>query len=212
MLPQLFSCGLPWSLIVNFWTIPNCLTYFRILLIPAFVILGFCSFLHHEWATAFIFFIGAVTDWLDGFLARYLHQGSAFGEFLDPVADKLVVAAALVLLITEFPNPWMAIPGVIIISREILISALREWMAELGKRTRVKVSYIGKIKTSMQMLAILILLTQKPAMTPTLNPVIIIGFICLYIAVILTIWSMCIYLIAAWKVLRHLPAEPLKKP
>jgi len=188
---------------VNFWTIPNCLTYFRILLIPAFVIFGFCSFQHHEWVTAIIFLIGALTDWLDGFLARFLKQGSAFGEFLDPVADKLVVAAALVLLITEFPTAWMAIPGMIIISREILISALREWMAELGKRTNVKVSYIGKIKTTAQLLAILVLLTQ-PAV---FNPIILIGLVLLYLSVILTLGSMCIYLIAAWKVLRQIPIE-----
>jgi len=195
---------------MNFWTIPNCLTYFRIFLIPVFVIIGFCNFIHHEWLAALIFFIGALTDWLDGFLARYLKQGSAFGEFLDPVADKLVVAAALVLLISEFPSPWMAIPGMIIISREILISALREWMAELGKRTKVKVSYIGKIKTSMQMLAILILLTQTPSLEFTHHYGILLGFICLYIAAVLTLWSMCIYLIAAWKVLRHLPPQALK--
>ena len=188
---------------MNFWTIPNCLTYFRILLIPVFVIVGFCAFHYHEWVTAGIFLIAALTDWLDGFLARYLKQGSAFGEFLDPVADKLVVAAALVLLVSEFPNPWMAIAGVVIISREIVISALREWMAELGKRTKVKVSYIGKVKTAMQMLAIFILLTQKPV----LNSIGIIGFVLLYIAVVLTLWSMCIYLVAAWKVLRHLPAD-----
>lgn len=188
---------------MNFWTIPNLLTYLRILLIPAFVIIGFCAFQYHEWVTAGIFLVGAITDWLDGFLARYLKQGSAFGEFLDPVADKLVVAAALVLLVSEFPNPWMAIAGVVIISREIVISALREWMAELGKRTKVKVSYIGKVKTAMQMLAILILLSQKPVITPIVQ----LGFLLLYLAVILTLWSMCIYLIAAWKVLRHLPAE-----
>ncbi len=195
---------------MNFWTIPNCLTYFRIFLIPIFVIIGFCSFAHHEWLVALIFLIGAFTDWLDGFLARYLKQGSAFGEFLDPVADKLVVAAALVLLVFEFPTPWMAIPGMIIISREILISALREWMAELGKRTKVKVSYIGKIKTSMQMVAILILLSQTPSLEITKHYPILLGFICLYIAAVLTLWSMCIYLIAAWKVLRHLPPQALK--
>lgn len=195
---------------MNFWTIPNCLTYFRIFLIPIFVIIGFCHFAHHEWLVAFIFLVGAFTDWLDGFLARYLKQGSAFGEFLDPVADKLVVAAALVLLVFAFPSPWMAIPGMIIISREILISALREWMAELGKRTKVKVSYIGKIKTSMQMLAILILLSQTPSLEITKHYVILLGFICLYIAAFLTLWSMCIYLIAAWKVLRHLPPQALK--
>ncbi len=192
---------------MNFWTIPNCLTYFRILLIPIFVIVGFCAFHYHEWVTAGLFFIAALTDWLDGFLARYLKQGSAFGEFLDPVADKLVVAAALVLLVSEFPNPWMAIAGVVIISREIVISALREWMAELGKRTKVKVSYIGKVKTAMQMLAILVLLTQKPVF----NSIVIIGFVLLYIAVVLTLWSMCIYLVAAWKVLRHLPSDQIKK-
>lgn len=174
------------------------LTYFRILLIPVFVLLGFCQFNGHELAVAAVFAVAAATDWLDGFLARYLKQGSAFGEFLDPVADKLMITAALVLLITEYPNAIMAIAGVVIISREIVISALREWMADLGKRTTVKVSLIGKVKTAAQMLAIFVLLTQ----TPSMNNIVMAGMVLLYIAVVLTLWSMMVYLHAAWRVLR----------
>lgn len=184
---------------MNLWTIPNMLTYLRILLIPVFVVVSYMSFHGHEVVTTAIFFFAAVTDWFDGFLARYLKQGSAFGAFLDPVADKLMVAAALVLLVSSYSHVWMAIPGVVIISREIVISALREWMAELGQRTSVKVSYIGKVKTAAQMLAILILLSQAPSF----NHIMYIGLGFLYLAVLLTLWSMMIYLIAAWKILRH---------
>lgn len=183
---------------MNFWTIPNILTYFRILLIPVFVVLGFCHFHGHEMAVAVVFALAALTDWFDGFLARYLKQGSAFGEFLDPVADKLMITAALILLVTEYPNMIMAVAGVVIISREIVISALREWMADLGKRTSVKVSFIGKVKTAAQMFAIFVLLTQPPVM----NHIVIAGMVLLYIAVVLTLWSMMLYLQAAWKVLR----------
>lgn len=184
---------------MNLWTIPNLLTYLRIILIPIFVVVSYMSFPGHELVVTLIFFVAALTDWFDGYLARYLKQMSAFGEFLDPVADKLMVAAALVLLVSSYPHVWMAIPGVVIISREIVISALREWMAELGQRTSVKVSHIGKVKTAAQMAAVLILLYQAPK----LNTVTYIGLALLYVAVILTLWSMMIYLAAAWKILRH---------
>ncbi|MDF2939715.1 MAG: pgsA [Gammaproteobacteria bacterium] len=185
---------------MKFWTLPNGLTVFRIALIPLFVL---SFYLHDHWITAAIFFIAAITDWLDGFLARYLKETSAFGAFLDPVADKLIVGVALVLLVSEYPSPWMAIPGIVIVSREILISALREWMAELGRRATVKVSYIGKVKTAAQMVALVILFSQPPVY----SQVVIFGFAMLYIAVILTLWSMFIYLHAAWVNLRDVPLE-----
>ena len=135
---------------------------------------------------------------LDGYLARRLRQISVFGAFLDPVADKLMVAVALVLLVQDNPSPLFAIPAVIIIGREIAISALREWMSEIGERTKVAVSVIGKIKTITQMVAILLLLYKLP-----LGPLPIhdIGLVLLYIAAILTLWSMFVYLRAAWPIL-----------
>lgn len=178
-------------------TLPNILTFLRLLLIPVFVIAFYLPFGWANWLTAAIFLFAAVTDWLDGYLARKMKQSSAFGAFLDPVADKLMVAAALLLLVSQYPSPWMAIAGIVIVSREILISALREWMAELGKRAAVKVSMVGKVKTTMQMVALLILLSQPPGY----SAVVIVGFVLMYVAVVLTLWSMLLYLHAAWRVL-----------
>lgn len=148
-----------------------------------------------NYLAALLFVLGAITDWLDGYLARHLNQISLFGAFLDPVADKLIIVAALVLLVSSYGNVLMAIPGIVIISREIVISALREWMAELGKRSAVKVGFIGKIKTAFQMIAITLLLLQAPMKSP-LN---IIALVFIYIAVALTLWSMLVYLHAAWQ-------------
>ncbi len=182
--------------------IPNLLTLLRIALIPIFVI---CFYLPVWWAhaaSAILFTLAAVTDWLDGYLARRLQQTSPFGAFLDPVADKLMVAAALVLLVernpTEYAGIFIAIPAIIIIGREIAISALREWMAELGARTRVAVTYIGKVKTALQMVAIILLLYREPVGAV---PAVELGFWLLYAAAGLTIWSMLVYLRAAWPLL-----------
>ena len=184
------------------FNIPNALTWCRIILIPVFLACFYLPWPYGRLIAAFFFLLAAITDWLDGFLARTLHQTSAFGAFLDPVADKLMVAVALIVLVAQYPTLWMAIPGMVIVCREIVISALREWMAELGQRAVVKVSYIGKVKTAVQMLALLILLSQ-----PTLyNPITITGFVLMYVAVILTLWSMFVYLGVAWKTLRHLPS------
>jgi len=183
------------------FNIPNTLTWFRIIIIPFFLVAFYMPFPYSRIVAAFLFLLAALTDWLDGFLARQLKQSSAFGAFLDPVADKLMVAAALILLVSQYPNPWMAVPGIVIVSREIVISALREWMAELGKRAVVKVSWLGKVKTAVQMIALLVLISQPTGMTP----VIIIGFVLMYVAVLLTLWSMLVYLFFAWKVLRNEP-------
>lgn len=191
--------------------IPNILTLARIALIPVFVLVAYIS--PSEWKysaetventgllwrnviLAFIFVLAAVTDWFDGYLARTLNQTSAFGRFLDPVADKLMVAAALVILVQQHPNVTMAFAAIVIISREITVSALREWMAELGARASVAVSTIGKYKTAFQMIAISVFLLQW-------QPVMMIAYILLYIAVILTLWSMFIYLKAAWPYLKQ---------
>ncbi|EIJ42153.1 CDP-diacylglycerol--glycerol-3-phosphate 3-phosphatidyltransferase [Beggiatoa alba B18LD] len=175
-------------------TTPNALTLLRIVLIPLFI--G-AYYLPSAWAnelTTLIFALAAITDWFDGYLARRWNQLSAFGAFLDPVADKLMVAVALVFLVEAHPSAWMSIPSAIIIGREITISALREWMAELGQRATVAVSHIGKVKTSAQMLAITLLLYHEPIFT---LPTDYIGFVLLYVAAVLTIWSMFVYLRAA---------------
>jgi CDP-diacylglycerol--glycerol-3-phosphate 3-phosphatidyltransferase len=171
------------------WTIPNLLTLLRIILIPVLVLV-FYSPLHWSYQiSAAIFGLAALTDWLDGYLARRLQQHSVFGAFLDPVADKLMVTVALVLLVQDNPSPLFAVPAAIIVGREIAISALREWMSEIGERTKVAVSIIGKI----------LLLLYKFPLGPF--PSHEVGVILLYIAAILTLWSMLVYLRAAWPIL-----------
>lgn len=177
--------------------IPNVLTLLRISVIPIFVLVFYWPFKGHHLVSAIIFAIAAVTDWLDGYLARKLKQVSPLGEFLDPVADKLIVAVSLVLLVQSYPTAWLAIPAAIIVCREIVISALREWMAEIGKRKHVVVKGLGKFKTAGQMLSITILLSQDPN---SFNSVALLcGYALLYIAAILTLWSMVVYLRAAWQ-------------
>lgn len=179
--------------------IPNFFTFLRILLIPVLVLVFYLSFQGHHIVCAIIFAIAALTDWLDGYLARTLHQTSKLGAFLDPVADKLIVVVALVLLVSEKNLPFLAIPAAIIIGREIAVSALREWMAELGNRTSVAVSFLGKVKTVMQMLAVILLLAYQPGEPLWLATI---GYVFLYIAAVLTLWSMFVYLKAAWHELR----------
>lgn len=179
--------------------IPNSLTLFRIVLVGVLVVMFYTPFKFDYLALTAIFGIAALTDLFDGYLARKLDQSTALGAFLDPVADKLMVAVALGLLIERFHEWYFTLPALVIIGREIVISALREWMAEIGKRTSVAVSYIGKIKTTMQMVAILLFLLIDVG-----NPMIIftlitgLAYIALYLAAVLTLWSMFIYLKAAW--------------
>jgi CDP-diacylglycerol--glycerol-3-phosphate 3-phosphatidyltransferase len=174
---------------------PNVLTLLRIALIPVFVVAFYLPFAWAPPVSALIFALAAVTDWFDGWLARRWNETSPFGAFLDPVADKLMVVVALVLILQADPRVAMTIPVMIIIGREITISALREWMAELGARKRVAVSWLGKGKTAAQMLAIVLLLYRFPLwFLPTYN----IGIGLLAIAAALTLWSMCLYLLAAW--------------
>ncbi|NOX09272.1 MAG: CDP-diacylglycerol--glycerol-3-phosphate 3-phosphatidyltransferase [Gammaproteobacteria bacterium] len=180
------------------WTIPNLLTLFRILLIPVLVLVFYLPFSWAPLASAVVFFLAAVTDALDGYLARKWEQTSAFGAFLDPVADKLMVAVALVLLTQSEASIYFAIPAAIIICREIAISALREWMAAIGERTQVAVSTIGKIKTMTQMIAVLLLLYHESIAS---FPTHLLGMLMLYASALLTLWSMIIYLRAAWPVL-----------
>lgn len=180
------------------YTLPNLLTSFRILLIPVFVAVFYLPVPWANQVAAIIFMVAAITDWFDGYLARRLNQTSAFGAFLDPVADKLMVAVALLLLVdrnpTEYHSIFMTIAAIIIIGREITISALREWMASIGSRDSVAVSIIGKVKTTAQMVAIICLLFAQPLFGV---PLIEVGFVLLYVAVFLTLWSMIDYISSA---------------
>ena len=186
--------------------IPNILTLARIALIPVFLLVaywppamgvnGYDGGMTRHIILTSIFVIAAVTDWFDGYLARTLNQTSAFGRFLDPVADKLMVAAALIVLVQWQPTISMAFAAIVIISREITVSALREWMAELGARTSVAVSIVGKYKTAFQMIAISVFLLNW-------QPLEMVAYLLLYTAVILTLWSMFIYLKAAWPYLKQ---------
>jgi CDP-diacylglycerol--glycerol-3-phosphate 3-phosphatidyltransferase len=179
-------------------SIPTLLTYFRIILIPVFVLVFFLPFDWVNVVTTAIFGLAAITDWLDGYLARRLEQTSRFGAFLDPVADKLIVGVALVLLVQANPTFWMTVASAVIIGREITISALREWMAMIGERAKVKVNNLGKWKTTAQMTALFMLLYHEPLLG---IPMYDLGMFFLYIAVVLTLWSMVLYLKAAWPVL-----------
>jgi CDP-diacylglycerol--glycerol-3-phosphate 3-phosphatidyltransferase len=179
--------------------IPNTLTLLRIALIPVLVVVFYLPFNGHLLVAAGIFTIAAITDWVDGYLARRLGQMTAFGAFLDPVADKLMVAVALVLLVERHNDLLFTLAACVIISREMVVSALREWMAELGKRTSVAVSMIGKVKTTFQMIAIIVLLAVDAQRDG--SEVLAIGLLLLYVAAALTIWSMWHYLRAAKHVL-----------
>lgn len=174
--------------------IPNILTLIRVALIPIFILLFYMPFHWSYMAAAVVFTLASVTDWLDGYLARKLQQSTPFGAFLDPVADKLMVAVALVLLVEEHSNLWLTLPAAIIIGREIVVSALREWMAELGARAQVAVSNLGKWKTAAQMVALVILLANPPQPTIWVG----LGYALLIVAAGLTLWSMINYLMAAW--------------
>lgn len=180
------------------FNIPTLLTWLRILMIPLIVGIFYfpadwLTLTQKNWIATLIFAGAAVTDWLDGYLARVLNQTSSFGEFLDPVADKLMVAASLILLVQL--GRVDALVALVIIGREIAISALREWMAKIGKSKSVAVSFLGKIKTISQMAAILLLLFYDE-IYPGLEASVI-GTICVYIAAVLTLWSMVYYLKAA---------------
>ena len=170
---------------------PTYLTLFRLALIPLFVVVFYLPITYSPEITTFIFFIASITDWFDGYLARKWNQTTPLGAFLDPVADKVLVAVAFVCVVEYYHTWWITIPICIMIAREIIISALREWMAELGKRTSVAVSIWGKIKTTAQMLALGGMLWRQSDLMETL------AFILRYIASALTIWSMLQYLKAS---------------
>ncbi len=184
--------------------VPNMLTLLRLALIPVFVLLFYLPFKWVNLVCTAVFTVAALTDLLDGYLARRLGQTSAFGAFLDPVADKLMVGVVLVLLVSVHPTPFMAIPAAVIIGREIAVSGLREWMAGFGERTTVAVSVVGKIKTTIQMIAMILLIYREPV---GLFDTWTVGMVLLYVAVILTLWSMVAYLQSAWPSLVGTPPE-----
>lgn len=180
-------------------TLPTLLTLFRIVLIPVMVLVFYAPFRGANIAASAIFIAAALTDWLDGWIARKYGLHSAFGEFLDPVADKLMVAVTLFLIVQDNPTVPLAMMSAVIVGREISISALREWMAEIGERARVRVAGVGKIKTIAQLISIVVLLYQKDLDGVGLFHV---GEVLLGVAAALTIWSAYVYLRAAWPVLR----------
>lgn len=210
--------------------LPNYITLVRIIFIPLMVIMFYVDWRWAHFAAGFIFFIAGLTDWLDGYLARKLNQSTPLGAFLDPVADKLIVAVALVLLVEVYQSPWVTVAAAIIVGREIVISALREWMAELGERASVAVSMLGKVKTTFQMTAITWLLAFNNGELKIIEPgpffagyqmpdgnawqwfldlfffhtqpMEYAALIMLFGAAALTLWSMVVYLKAAWPSLR----------
>lgn len=187
-------------------TVPTWLTLARIMMIPVLVAVFYLPWGWTNIAGAAVFLLAAFTDWLDGWIARRWNMTSAFGAFLDPVADKLMVSTALFLIVQGHPTAWMAFWAAVIVGREIAVSALREWMAELGARTTVRVATVGKVKTVVQMVAITALLY---ALVPANQPqppfgreMFLFGDWLLAAAALLTLWSGGMYLKAAWPVLR----------
>lgn len=180
----------------QFWNIPNTITLARMALIPMLIVIHLWDSPWQGLVSAIVFGIAASTDWIDGYLARKLDLTTPFGAFLDPVADKLMVVTALVLQVEVMDTWWFTIIAVVIICREVTISALREWMAQLGGRRRVAVQMLGKIKTVFQMLAIGLLFLFFSWDNIVLYYLVVFLF---FIAVVFTLWSMCVYLVAAWR-------------
>jgi CDP-diacylglycerol--glycerol-3-phosphate 3-phosphatidyltransferase len=175
--------------------IPTLLTLIRLFAIPIIIVVYYLPLPLAHPIAAIVFGVAAITDWLDGYLARHWAQTTKLGAFLDPVADKLIVAISLVLVVGEHVVPYIAIPAAIIVGREIAISALREWMAEMGKRTSIAVTMVAKIKTAFQLIALFMLLWATHG-----SPLWFIGLaaLFLYVSAILTLWSMLVYLKIAW--------------
>ena len=176
-------------------SLPNVLTFFRIALIPVLVIVFYLPFDWRFLAASSIFTLASITDWLDGYLARKMNAITPFGTFLDPVADKLLVATALVLLVEVHASAVLAVPALVIVGREIAVSALREWMAKYSERRSVAVSIVAKVKTIFQMIAMIVLLASG---TDLGSYFVKSGYVCLYIAAALTLLSMYQYIKLAW--------------
>lgn len=182
------------------WNLPNTLTWLRIAAIPLIILLFFMPYHWSDPAAGLLFAAAGVTDSLDGYFARRLGQTSRLGAFLDPVADKLIVAVALVLLVSKDTRLLIVLTAVVIIGREITISALREWMAEIGERRKVAVSQLGKIKTILQIVGLSMMLYRAPLLG---LPIYNVGVVLTELAAAATLISMVAYLRAAWPELRR---------
>jgi CDP-diacylglycerol---glycerol-3-phosphate 3-phosphatidyltransferase len=182
------------------FNLPNSLTWFRIVAIPLVVIVFYLPVSWAHPAAGWLFAFAGITDYFDGYLARRLGQTSSFGAFLDPVADKLIVATALVLIVQNDPQPYLAIVAAIIVGREITVSALREWMSQIGAHASVAVSWFGKWKTAMQITGISMLLHEQPFLRLDVYSI---GVVLLYVAAALTLLSMIDYLRAAWPAIKR---------
>lgn len=182
------------------WNVPNTLTWIRIAAIPLIVLLFFMPYPWADPAAGLLFAAAGITDSLDGYLARRLGQTSRLGAFLDPVADKLVVAVALVLLVSKDSRPLIVLTAAVIIGREITISALREWMAEIGQRRKVAVSQLGKYKTILQIVGLSMMLFRRDLLG---LPIYWLGVVFTELAAAATLVSMVAYLRAAWPELKR---------
>lgn len=185
--------------------LPTILTILRVLLIPVLLWLMVDPVPYHNLWAAFVFYIIGVSDWLDGYLARAWNQGTRFGEFLDPVADKLCISSVLIVLVWLNPSAEIALPTAVIVAREIFVSGLREWMADKGLRDAVAVGIAGKIKTTAQGFAIFFMLLDYPIMGIELFDA---GLWCLWLATVLSLWSMFQYLAGGWEHLTATDEEP----
>jgi CDP-diacylglycerol--glycerol-3-phosphate 3-phosphatidyltransferase len=181
------------------WNIPLSLTVGRVAVIPAVLVLFYVQWPYARQVATVLYAAAAITDWLDGYLARRWNQETQFGAFLDPVADKLLVAVALVMLLHDHPDGLLAAMVAVIIGREITVSALREWMSELGRRAKVSVNWVGKLKTVFQMTAIGMMIWQIPTFGV---PWYSVGYWLLTVAALLTLHSMFMYLRAAWPMMK----------
>ena len=180
--------------------VPNTLSMVRIALIPVFIYVYYLPYAWSHIAATALFALAGITDWFDGYLARKLQQQSVLGTILDPLADKLMVVVVLILLVADDPqNNWLLFSTVIIISREIFISTLREWMAKQGQGSKVAVSFAGKVKTTLQIVAMSFLIFKHDFIG---LPVYLIGIILLVIAAIMTLVSMINYIYAARDTIR----------
>lgn len=175
------------------------LTWLRVALVPVFVVVFYLPFVWVPPVTAILFALAGITDWADGWLARRWGVVTKFGAFLDPVADKIMVAVALVLLVQTDGRAWLALPAAVIIGREITVSALREWMAQSGLSSKVAVNWVGKVKTALQMVAVTMLLFEYDLW---FIPVYEMGVVFLFAAAVLTLWSMLDYLFNAYRAFR----------
>ncbi len=185
------------------FNLPNTITWFRIAAIPLFIVVYILPWAWAGPAAAIIFALAGISDYIDGYLARKLGQTSAFGAFLDPVADKLLVATALVFIVAKHPHFYVALVAAVIIGREITVSALREWMSEIGARAHVAVSGWGKLKTIFQIVGVSFMLWGVPMPIPGIDtvPLFPIGVALMIVAAAITLWSMYDYLRAAWPAL-----------